>query len=86
MFDGVRRCIELPTKKLDTIILELKLVFRQQSIPYKRFEKAVDRLRHAVIGLLAGRGLCDPFNKVIFIHPKRVWLGKNSILRSACGD
>ena len=86
VFDGRRRCIELPTTKFDAIILELKLILCQQSIPYKRFEKVVGRLRHAAIGLPAGQGLCTPFNKVISIHPKSVWFGKNSIVHSACGD
>ena len=86
VFDGARRCIELPPSKLEAILLELKLILRQRSIPYKQFEKVVGKLRHAAIGLPAGRGLCAPFNKIISIHPKTVWLGKKGVIRSALSD
>ena len=44
VFDGARRCIELPTHKIEAIILELKLILRMPAIPYKRFEKIVGKL------------------------------------------
>ena len=54
VFDGARRCIELPTKKINEIINEIKLIFCTLSIPYKCFERLVGKLRHAAIGLPAG--------------------------------
>ena len=51
VFNGTQYCIELPTAKLDTIIWEVKLVLRQPSIPYTRFERLVGKLRHVAIGL-----------------------------------
>ena len=30
------------------------------------------RLRHAAIGLPAGKGLCAPFNRIVSIYPKMV--------------
>ena len=83
---GTRRCIELPTKKLDSLILELKIILQKQFIPFKRFEKLVGRLRYAAIGLPVGKGLCAPFNRVISIHPKMVNLDKAGTVYEAFLD
>ena len=76
MFDGARRCIELPIKKLDTIISELNLILRMPATSYKRFERLVGRLRHAAIELPAGRRLCSPFNRTVAIQLVIVSLGE----------
>ena len=86
MFDGARRCIKPPTKKLVSLILELNLILRKQVIPFKHFEKLVGRLRHAAIGLHEGKGLCTPFNRVTSIHPKMVNLEKAGTVHEAFLD
>ena len=86
VFDGARRCIELPPKKLDDIVGEIKAILRLPTIPFKRFEKIVGKLRHAAIGLPAGKGLCAPFNQTIAIHPLRVALGPKGLVRPAFQD
>ena len=86
VFDGARRCIELPPKKMASMIDDLKIILRKPSISFTNFEKIVGRLRHAAIGLPAGRGLCAPFNRVISIHPTTVWLGRKGLVRSAFMD
>ena len=40
-------------------------------------------LRHASIGLPEERGLYAPFNHTISIHPKKVALGKDGLMRAA---
>ena len=86
VFNGARRCIELPTKKLDAITSEISSIIRLSYIPYKRFEKIVGKLRHAAIGLPAGKGLCTHFNRTIAIHPYRVSLGAHGLVRPAFED
>ena len=68
------------------MLLEIKLVTRLQSIPFKWFNNLVGRLHHAAIGLPAGRRLCSPFNRTIVIHPKRVHLGKKGLVCGALMD
>jgi len=82
-FDGARRCIELPAAKLDSAITEIKMILRQSTIQYKRFEILVWWMRYAVIGLPAGRELCAPFNNTVSIHPKMVALGKHRLVFKA---
>ena len=86
VFDGAARCINLPTKKLDAIITELKHLHRLKAVPFKRFEKLVGKLRHAAIGLPAGKGLCAPFNRAIAQRPKQVKLGPNGAVAQAIKD
>ena len=86
VFDGARRCIELPPKKLEAIIAEIRALLRLPSVPFKRFEKLVGKLRHAAIGLPAGKGLCSPFNRTIGAKPKMVALGKNGAVYGALLD
>ena len=86
VFNGARRCIELPTSKLDAIMAEIKAVARQKCILFKWFERRVGKLRHAAIGLPTGRGLCAPFNRTIAIHPKQVQLGRKGLVHEALMD
>ena len=76
IFDGARRCIELPPKNLESIIAEIKYTVHHPAIPYKRFENAVGRLRHVAIGLPAGKGLCTLFNRIVAFKPKMVALSE----------
>jgi len=86
VFDGARRVIEIPSKNIDDIIAEVKDILRHRTIPFKRFQKVVGRLRHAAIGLPAGRGLCAPFNRAIAMNKLRVVLNKGAVLRAVLTD
>ena len=86
MFDETHRCIELPIHNLDVITTEIKVILCLSHIPFKRFEKLVGKLRHAAIGLPAGKGLCAPFNCTIAIYPQRVALCSKGLVYSALRD
>jgi len=86
VFDGVKRCIEIPFKKLKAITSELCSILRLQYIPCKSFEKIVGKLRHSTIGLPVGRGLCAPFSRTISVHPAKVSLGKDGLVRAVFQD
>ena len=86
LFDGATRCIELPADKQERMQLELKSILRLQRIPRKRLEKIVGKLRHAAIGIPAGRGLFGAVNEAL--AKKHDWfpLTKSSSLRLALND
>lgn len=74
MIDGATRCIELAEKKQAAILLELKTVLRIKSgVPFKRVEKLVGKLRHAAIGIPAGKALFGPINRLIAMHPPTIY-------------
>ncbi|KAL7535679.1 hypothetical protein ACHAXR_009955 [Thalassiosira sp. AJA248-18] len=71
IMDGATRCIELAEKKQKAILLELKTILRMKhGVPFNRFEKIVGKLRHAAIGVPAGKGLFGPINMLLGIKPK----------------
>ena len=53
------------------------------SIPYKRFENLVGKLRHTTLGIPTNKDLCVPFNCTIHIQPTRVALRKQGIIHWA---
>ena len=65
VFDGVRRCIELPAAKVTSLVTELKQVGRQRKVHRKDLEKLRGRLRHAAIGMPGGRGLVSPLDRAL---------------------
>ena len=74
VMDGALRCIELAEKKQAEILREIKTVLRRRNgIPFKRFEKLLGRLRHAAIGIPAGRNLFGPANQLLSWKPKRAF-------------
>ena len=78
MMDGASRCIELAEKKQDAILAEIKAVLRvRRGVPFSRFEKLLGRLRHAAIGIPAGRNLFGPANQLLSWQPKRVFWDRN---------
>jgi hypothetical protein len=83
LFDGATRCIELPANKQEHMQLELKSILRLTSIPHNRLEKIVGKLRHAAIGIPAGRGLFGPVNEALAKPSKWFTLSKSSSLRLA---
>ena len=66
VMDGATRCIELAEKKQAAILKELKTIIRMRSgVPFKRIEKLVGKLRHAAIGIPAGKSLFGPVNQLL---------------------
>ena len=59
--------------KLKAIMFKIKLILRQPSIPYKRVEQMVGKLRS---GLPVGYGIYAPFNRTFAVDPKMVVLVK----------
>ena len=76
VLDGARWCIELPTKKLDAIITEIKTIMHKPAVTFKQFKKVVGKLPHAAIEIPAGKELCSLFNLTVAVNPKIVTLGK----------
>jgi hypothetical protein len=74
MFDGASRCIEITEGRQDKIRTEIKAVLRIRSgVPFNRVEKIVGKLRHAAIGVPAGKYLFGPINRLIGMQPKMVF-------------
>ena len=73
--DGATRCIELVGKKQKAILLELKTVLRiKNGVPFKRVKKLVRKLRHAAIGIPAGKALFGPINQLMSRKPRTlIW-------------
>eukprot|EP00978_Attheya_sp_CCMP212_P037219 scaffold174002_cov31-Attheya_sp.AAC.1 len=65
LFDGATRCIELLADKQERMQIEIKSILRTKRIPRKRLENIVGKLRHAAIGIPAGRGLFGPVNDAL---------------------
>ena len=75
VMDGATRCIELAEKKQKAILAELKTVLRiKNGVPFKRVEKLVGKLRHAAIGIPAGKALFGPINQLMGKKPRTlIW-------------
>ncbi|KAL7525321.1 hypothetical protein ACHAXR_003320 [Thalassiosira sp. AJA248-18] len=85
--DGATRCIELAEKKQKAILLELKTILRMKSgVPFKKFEKIVGKLRHAAIGVPAGKGLFGPINQFIGKKPKIIYWNRCPEVKQALQD
>ena len=67
-------------------MLKIKLILCQPSIPYKRFERLVGKLRHATIGFPVRRGIYAPFNRTIDVDPKMMVLVKNGLVHKVFSD
>ena len=68
--DGATRCIKLAEKKQKAILTELKTVLRiRNGVPFKRVEKLVGKLKHAAIGIPAGKALFGPINQLMARKP-----------------
>ena len=72
VFDGIKRCIELPPEKHDRIQSELHGIRHRIKTPRKDLERLQGKLRHACIGMPAGRGLLGPINAAL--RPSRHWI------------
>jgi hypothetical protein len=86
VFDGARRCIELPIDKVEKITAEIHQVTRKASIPRKRFEQLRGKLRHACIGIPAGKGLMGPIDAELRGNKRLIHIKTNQHLREALRD
>lgn len=71
ILDGVERTIELPPDKVEKIVGILNDARRQQRLPRKAFESLRGKLRHATLGIPAGRALMGPLDTVLRHTPER---------------
>jgi hypothetical protein len=86
LFDGVRRCIQLPESKVTALLQELHQAARSTGIPRKKFEKLRGRLRHACIGIPAGRALMGPIDKALNGNKSHIAITSNSFLHECLRD
>ena len=87
VFDGVSKCIEYPTNKKEKVLKEIKYSIRNKvGIKFKYIDNLTGKLRHASIGILAGKGLFSPFNEMIRIKPMRVHFHPKSELGRELSD
>jgi hypothetical protein len=86
IFDGAKRCIELPPDKIEKLTAELHSMHRKKRVPRKEFEQIRGRLRHACIGIPAGKGLMGPIDGALRGDHKWINIRGNPALKEALGD
>jgi hypothetical protein len=86
VFDGARRCIELPPDKVAKLTAEIHQVTRKQALARKPFEQLRGRLRHACIGIPAGKGLMGPIDAELRSGKRLIRIKTNHRLRTALQD
>ena len=86
IFDGLQRCIELPADKHVRIQAELRAIRRRNKAPRKDLERLLGRLRHACIGIPAGRGLLGPIDAALRSDKHWLPIRANDTLHTALGD
>jgi hypothetical protein len=86
VFDGARQCIELPQNKVEQLTSELHQMTRKQMVPRKMFEQLRGRLRHACIGIPAGKGLMGPIDAALQGEKRWIKIKGNQPLRDALQD
>jgi len=60
VFDGVKHTVHLPPAKAATHIKETHTLLRRKTVPLKKLQMLVRKLRHASIILPAARGFFPP--------------------------
>ena len=58
----------------------------KKGAPFSRLKKLVGRLRHAAIGIPAGKYLFGPVNQLMAIRPKQVYWDRCPTARLALED
>jgi hypothetical protein len=88
IMDGINRTIELPPKKVETILSTIKKCLRRQHAESKAFQSLVGKLTHATLGLPTGRSLMAPLYKLAAIaqHQATVQIHHNSTQALALRD
>ena len=86
VFDGVKRTVHLPPAKATAYIKETHTMLRRKTVPLKKLQMLVGKLRHASIILPAAKGFFSPLNDAMRGSPKTIGLGADSEVRSALED
>ena len=86
VFDGVKRTVHLPPAKAAAYIKETHRLLRRKTMPLKKLQTLVGKLRHASIVLPAARGFFSPLNDAMRGNPKLIGLGAKSEVRGALED
>jgi len=87
-FDGIEKTIWLEEAKQAHLLTVLHgWIHSSKSgtigIPFKEFETAPAKIRHAFTAIPAGRGLFTPCNRILQLKPPLVYLQLNLVLRAA---
>jgi hypothetical protein len=86
LFDRVKRTVHPPPAKAAAYIKETHTLLRRKTVPLKKLQMLVGKLRHASIILPAARGFFSPLNDAMRGSPKLIGLGTNSEVRCALED
>jgi hypothetical protein len=86
VFDGVKRTVHLPPTKAAAYIKETHTLLRRKTVPLKKLQMLVGKLRHASIILPAAKGFFSPLNDAMRGNPKLIGLGADSEVRRALED
>ena len=86
VFDGVKRTVHLPPAKAAAYIKETHTLLRRKTVPLKKLQMLVGKLRHASIILPAAKGFFSPLNDAMRGNPKLIGLGADSEVRRALED
>jgi hypothetical protein len=86
LFDGHGKTVQLPEDKSAEILVEIKRILKKKTVPFKRFQILLGKLRHVAIILPGLRGLFTPGNRVLGEQPSRVPLHAKSPMRQMLKD
>ena len=87
IIDGATMCTELSDKKQDAILENLKQALKKKrGLRFKKFEKLMGKLRHALIGIPAGKCLFGPINQLIALQPTVINWDRASATQKATKD
>ncbi len=86
VFDGVKCTVHLPPAKAVAYIKETHTLLRRKTVPLKKLQMLVGKLRHASIILPAAKGFFSPLNDAMRGNPKLIGLGADSEVRRALED
>lgn len=86
LLQGANRTIELPEKKAQAIVDELRKLLRKRKVGLNRLQKIVGKLRHAALAIPAGKALFTAINMAMRGSPKVIGLGKQSEVHTWLGD
>ena len=87
-FDGDAKTLWLEAEKRDTLISIISGWLRvgrtkRIGIPFVEFQSVISKLRHAFFTIPAGYGLMSPFNGILRLQPRHIFLHRNKPLVTA---
>ena len=85
-FDGIKRTVHLPPAKAKAYITKMHTLLRRKTVPLKKLQTLVGKLRHAAIILPAAKGFFTPLNDAMHGSPKTIGLGTYSEVRQLLLD